>query len=80
MEKEVVHTANIERCAKQYINQGLRSDNMLCGFIMLITSILAYIDWMIYEFSDSYIGGIIASIITDIGIIGFILCCYASIK
>lgn len=53
---------------------------MLCGFIMLITSILAYIDWMIYEFSDSYIGGIIASIIIDIGIIGFILCCYASIK
>ena len=53
---------------------------MFCGFIMLITSILAYIDWMIYEFSDSYIGGIIASIITDIGIIGFILCCYATIK
>ena len=53
---------------------------MLCGFIMLITSILVYIDWMIYEFSDSYICGIIAIIITDIGIIGFILCCYASIK
>ena len=28
---------------------------MLCGFIMLITSILAYIDWMIYEFSESKI-------------------------
>ena len=48
---------------------------MLCGFIMLITSILAYIDWMIYEFSDSYIGGILASILADCFIIGVILCC-----
>ena len=48
---------------------------MLCGFIMLITSILAYIDWMIYEFSETYIGGIVASILADCFAIGVILCC-----
>ena len=48
---------------------------MLCGFIMLITSILAYIDWMIIEFSETYIGGILASILADCFTIGVILCC-----
>lgn len=47
----------------------------IAGGILLIGSIIAYIDWMIYEFSDSYIGGIVASIITDCFIIGVILCC-----
>ena len=47
----------------------------IAGGILLIGSIITFIDWMIYEFSETYVGGILASIFVDCFIIGVILCC-----
>lgn len=47
----------------------------IVGGILLIGSIITFIDWMIYEFSETYVGGILASILVDCFIIGVILCC-----
>ena len=47
----------------------------IAGGILLIGSIITFIDWMIYEFSETYVGGILTTILVDCFIIGVILCC-----
>lgn len=47
----------------------------IVGGILLIGSIITFIDWLIIEFSETYIGGILASILADCFAIGVILCC-----
>ena len=44
----------------------------IAGGILLIGSIITFIDWIIIELSESYIGGILASILADCFIIDII--------
>ena len=47
----------------------------IIGSILLFGTILVFIDWIIMEFSETYISGVLFSILTDCFTIGVILCC-----